>query len=33
MGKVEVNGVYYEAKSAIILLMPNTDITVVKVLE
>jgi membrane-bound ClpP family serine protease len=33
IGKVEINGVYYEAKSTDIIINSETDITVVKVLN
>jgi membrane-bound ClpP family serine protease len=33
MGKVEINGVFYEAKTTDIIINANTEITVVKVLN
>jgi membrane-bound ClpP family serine protease len=33
IGKVEVNGVYYDAKSTENIINPNTEITVVKILS
>jgi membrane-bound ClpP family serine protease len=33
MGKVEINGVFYEAKASDIIINADTDVTVVKVLD